>query len=102
MNSIYLDHAATTPVRAEVLAAMLPFYTERFGNPSSAHGFGREARAALESARDRIAGVLGARRAEIVFTSGGTEADNLAFLGRGRWAQAKGATIGTGSGGRCV
>jgi len=83
MSSTYLDHAATTPVRAEVLEAMLPFYTERFGNPSSAHGFGREARAALETARERIATVLGARRSEIVFTSGGTEADNLAVMGRG-------------------
>jgi cysteine desulfurase len=92
MSSTYLDHAATTPVRAEVLEAMLPFYTERFGNPSSAHGFGREARAALETARERIATVLGARRSEIVFTSGGTEADNLAVMGRGRG-------IGRGMGG---
>jgi cysteine desulfurase len=84
--SIYLDHAATTPVRREVLEAMLPFYGERFGNPSSAHAFGREARAGLEEARERVAAALGARRAEIVFTSGGTEADNLAVLGRARWA----------------
>lgn len=87
MNAVYLDHAATTPVRPEVLEAMLPFYHERFGNPSSAHGFGREARAALESARERIAAVLGARRSEIVFTSGGTESDNLAVLGRGQGEQ---------------
>ncbi len=86
MDAIYLDHAATTPVRREVLQAMLPFYGERFGNPSSAHAFGREARAALEDARDRVAAAIGAERNEIVFTSGGTEADNLAVLGRARWA----------------
>lgn len=82
--SIYLDHAATTPVRREVLDAMLPFFSKRFGNPSSAHSFGRAARAALEDARDRIAATLGAQRSEIFFTSGGTEADNLAVFGRGR------------------
>lgn len=87
---IYLDHAATTPLRSEVLEAMLPFYGERFGNPSSAHSYGRAARAALEDAREQIAGALGARRAEIVFTSGGTEADNLAILGRARLAAAPG------------
>ena len=81
MNATYLDHAATTPVRREVLEAMLPFYGEQFGNPSSAHAFGRAARAALE-----VAAVIGARRAEVVFTSGGTESDNLALLGRARWA----------------
>lgn len=84
MTAIYLDHAATTPVRPEVLDAMMPFFGSRFGNPSSAHGFGREARAALEEARERIAGVIGAKRSEIVFTSGGTEGDNLAVLGRHR------------------
>jgi cysteine desulfurase len=90
MTTTYLDHAATTPLRADVLEAMLPFYQERFGNPSSTHGFGRQARAALEEARERIASVLGARRAEIVFTSGGTESDNLAVLGRARWALREG------------
>ena len=80
----YLDHAASTRVRPEVLEAMLPFYSERFGNPSSAHAFGREARAALEEARERIASALGAKRSEIVFTSGGTEADNIAVLGHTR------------------
>lgn len=86
MTATYLDHAATTPLRLDVLEAMLPFFQERFGNPSSAHAFGRAARAALEEARERIAAVLGARRSEIVFTSGGTESDNLAVLGRARWA----------------
>lgn len=89
MESIYLDHAATTPVRREVLEAMLPFFGERFGNPSSAHAFGRSARAALEEARERVAACLGAKRGEIVFTSGGTESDNLAVLGRARWALAE-------------
>ncbi len=81
---VYLDHAASTRVRPEVLEAMLPFFGEQFGNPSSAHNWGREARAALEAARERVANALGARRSEIVFTSGGTEADNLAVLGRAR------------------
>jgi cysteine desulfurase len=79
---VYLDHAASTRVRPEVLDAMLPFYGERFGNPSSAHAFGRDARAALEAARERVAAALGAGRKEIVFTSGGTEADNTAVFGR--------------------
>jgi len=81
-NRIYLDHAATTPVRAEVRAAMLPFLGEdAFGNPSSAHGFGRAARAAVEHARAQVARALGAEPAQVYFTSGGTEADNLAVLG---------------------
>ncbi|HSL71283.1 MAG TPA: cysteine desulfurase family protein [Longimicrobiales bacterium] len=84
MGAIYLDHAATTPVRPEVLEAMLPLLGGRFGNPSSVHQFGREARAALEHAREQVAGALGAARREIYFTSGGTEADNLAVLGRAR------------------
>jgi cysteine desulfurase len=78
---IYLDHAATTPVRPEVLEAMLPFFGPRFGNASSTHRWGREARVALDDARARIAACLGARADEIVFTSGGTESDNLAILG---------------------
>ncbi len=78
---IYLDHAATTPVRREVFEAMEPFYGPRFGNPSSTHRWGREARAALDEARERIAQCLGAHTDEICFTSGGTEADNLAILG---------------------
>ncbi len=78
---IYLDHAATTPVRAEVLEAMQPFFGARFGNPSSTHRWGREARAALDEARERVARCLGAQPDEVCFTSGGTEADNLAVLG---------------------
>jgi cysteine desulfurase len=87
---VYLDHAATTPVRAEVLAAMEPFYGPKFGNPSSMHRWGREARAALDEARERIAATLGASSDEIVFTSGGTECDNLAILGSWRLMREKG------------
>ena len=86
----YLDHAASTRVRPEVVQAMMPFFGERFGNPSSAHGWGREARAALEEARERVAQALGAKRSEIIFTSGGTEADNIAVLGRAREAATAG------------
>jgi len=81
-QQIYLDHAATTPVRREVLAAMLPFLgDEMFGNPSSSHRIGRAARSALEAARERVASAVGAKAREVLFTSGGTEADNLAILG---------------------
>ena len=78
---VYLDHNASTPVHPDVVAAMLPYFTERFGNPSSIHGFGREAREGLDGARESIAGFLGAGRDEIVFTSGGTESDNFAVKG---------------------
>src|SRR5690606_24621615 len=80
--------AATTPMRAEVRDAMLPFLGERWGNPSSVHRWGRRARNAVEEARERVATALGAHRSEIVFTGGGTEADNLAILGRWRQARA--------------
>ena len=81
-NPVYLDHAATTPVRPEVLEAMLPFLDGRsFGNPSSAHRFGRAARAGLEQARREIAAAVGAEPSQVIFTSGGTEADNLAVIG---------------------
>ncbi len=89
-DPIYLDHAATTPVRPEVLEAMQPFYGPRFGNPSSTHRWGREARAALDEARERVANCLGARADEVCFTSGGTEADNFAILGVWRCARDKG------------
>src|SRR6202008_1709369 len=81
---VYLDHAASAPLRPEAREALLPFLEGRFGNPSSAHRFGREARAALEDARGRLARVIGASPAEIVFTRAGTEADALALLGRAR------------------
>jgi cysteine desulfurase len=78
---IYLDHAATTPVRVEAVAAMAPFLGMTFGNPSSIHGIGQEARRALDDARDTVARAIGALGEEIVFTSGGTEAVNLALTG---------------------
>jgi cysteine desulfurase len=81
---IYLDHAASTPLRPEAREAMLPLLERPFANPSSIHRFGREARAALEDARARLARVIGAAPAEVVFTRGGTESDNLAVLGRAR------------------
>jgi len=84
---IYLDHAATTPVREAVFESMRPFFGPRFGNPSSTHRWGREARAALDEARERVAKCLGARSDEVCFTSGGTEGDNLAILGA--WRAAK-------------
>jgi cysteine desulfurase len=80
-DSIYLDHAATTPIAPEVLESMRPFFTEQYGNPSSVHAQGRSARYAVEEARERVAAVLGGEPAEIVFTSGGTEANNLAIFG---------------------
>ena len=78
---VYLDHNASTPVHPEVLEAMLPYFSERFGNPSSVHGFGREARDGLETARERVASFLRVGKDEVVFTSGGTESDNLAVKG---------------------
>lgn len=78
---IYLDHGATTPVHPEVVEAMMPFLRESFGNPSSLHRSGGEAKRAVETARERVAALIGAQPDEIVFTGGGTEADNLAVLG---------------------
>lgn len=88
---MYLDHAATSPIRREVLAAMTPYLTTEFGNPSSVHGAGQAARAALDDARRRVARVTGSRAGDVIFTSGGTESNNLgikgvavaALLGRG-------------------
>jgi cysteine desulfurase len=84
MESIYLDYSATTPVRPEVREAMLPLASDIFGNPSSIHRWGRDAKLKLEEARARFAAVIGAHPTEIIFTRGGTEADNLAILGRSR------------------
>ncbi|NMB17182.1 MAG: cysteine desulfurase NifS [Firmicutes bacterium] len=81
MDRIYLDHAATTATRPEVVEAMLPYLTERFGNPSSVYSLGREARRALDEARETVADLIGADDREIVFTGGGSEADNLAIKG---------------------
>lgn len=81
MQPIYLDYSATTPLAPEVLEAMRPYLTQHFGNASSIHGFGREAKVALDAAHEKIAAALGAQPQEIVFTSGGTEASNMAILG---------------------
>jgi cysteine desulfurase len=91
---VYLDHAATTPVRPEVLEAMLPYLTaQSFGNPSSAHRFGRAARAGIEQARRQIAEALAAEPNQVVFTSGGTEADNLGIVGAALAARERGALM---------
>src|ERR1700691_1244224 len=81
IRRVYLDNNATTPVLPEVLEAMRPYFGERFGNASSIHHHGQETRAAVERARESVALLLGCRGSEIVFTSGGTEADNLAVFG---------------------
>ncbi len=91
-DPVYLDHAATTPVRAEVLDAMQPFFGARFGNPSSVHKWGREARTALDEAHERVARCIGASADEVIFTSCGTEADNMALLGVWRARRGEGRT----------
>ena len=78
---VYLDHNASTPVHPEVVAEMLPYFSDVYGNPSSVHGFGRDARAAVDAARDRVAAFLRVRPEELVFTSGGTESDNFGVKG---------------------
>ncbi len=83
---VYLDHSATTPIDPRVLEAMLPYFGEIYGNGSSAHSFGRRAEQAIEDARESIARILNCNPDEIVFTSGGTESDNLAVRGAA-WAQ---------------
>ncbi|MGH2407203.1 MAG: cysteine desulfurase family protein [Candidatus Limnocylindrales bacterium] len=93
--TIYLDHAATTPLRREALEAMLPYLTEEFGNPSSAHVFGRHARMALDEAHETVAAALGGGPREVVFTSGGTEAGNLAIKGAAWAGRAEGNRIVT-------
>lgn len=81
MRKVYLDHAATTPVHPEVLVAMLPYFHNYFGNPSSVHSFGRDARKAVDAAREAVAKAIGADPREVFFTSGGTESDNIAIQG---------------------
>ncbi|MEX0757190.1 MAG: aminotransferase class V-fold PLP-dependent enzyme, partial [Acidimicrobiia bacterium] len=90
MNDVYLDHAATTPMRPEVREAMEPYLAGSYGNPSGSHGVSRRAKNAVEEAREHVAAVLGCGPQEIVFTAGGTEADNLAV---------KGAALSAGIGG---
>jgi cysteine desulfurase len=93
MKRIYMDHSATTPVAPEVLEAMLPYFSEKFGNASSLHSFGLEAKEALEESREKVAGLLGAKPEEIIFTAGGTESDNLALKGIARKNQKSGKHI---------
>lgn len=93
MNRVYVDHAATSPMHPQVIEKMMTVMTNEFGNPSSIHAFGRQARHVLDEARATIAASIGARRNEIIFTSGGTEADNTALIGVAQANQAKGKHI---------
>ena len=93
MSNVYFDNAATTKVRKEVLEEMMPYFDKKFGNPSSFHTPGKEAKDVMESARERIAKILNCRISEIIFTSGGTESDNLAILGIARANKDKGNHI---------
>lgn len=97
MKRIYLDNAATTPVRPEVLNAMMQFYKDRFGNPSALYSYGQEAKKAIEEARDKVAAAIGASEDEIFFTSGGTESDNWALKGAAYALKDKGNHIITSS-----
>ncbi|MCA9904700.1 MAG: aminotransferase class V-fold PLP-dependent enzyme, partial [Anaerolineae bacterium] len=83
MRHIYLDHSATTPVDARVVEAMLPYFSDIYGNSHSAHSFGQRAEVAVEAARETMARVLKCKPVEIIFTSGGSESDNLALRGAG-------------------
>src|ERR671912_3063322 len=90
LRRVYMDHSATTPVDRRVVEAMLPFLTEKYGNASSVHFFGQEARAAVDRARREVAALANARPNEIVFLSGGTEANNLAIRGVAEAFEARG------------
>lgn len=96
-NRIYLDYAATSPVLPDVLAEMLPYFNEKFGNPSGVYGTAREAHQAVEQARRQVAEAIGAEAGEIYFTSGGSESDNMAILGIARAASGRGRHIITSS-----
>ncbi len=97
MKRIYIDYAATTPTHPEVVKAMLPYFTDAFGNPSSLYSYGQEAKGAIEEARSKVANLIGAQNEEIVFTSGGTEADNFALKGVAYANESKGNHIVTSS-----
>ena len=97
MKRIYLDYAATTPTHPEVVKAMLPYFSDKFGNPSGLYSYAQEAKGALEEARAKVANLIGARDEEIVFTSGGTEADNFALKGVAFANESRGNHIITGS-----
>lgn len=93
MELIYVDHAATSPLHPDVLNEMLPYFQTHFGNPSSIHQIGRQARQALDKARRTIASVLNVHEQTLIFTSGGTEADNMAILGYALEHKSKGNHI---------
>lgn len=95
MKRVYLDYAATTPTEPEVSKEMEPYFFEKFGNPSSIHSFGQEAKKAIEDSRQKVASFLGAKADEIVFTSGGTESDNFAIIGTAYALEGKGRHIVT-------
>ncbi|MEK7315240.1 MAG: aminotransferase class V-fold PLP-dependent enzyme, partial [Candidatus Eisenbacteria bacterium] len=95
MSRIYLDYNASTPCCAEALDAMLPYFRERYGNASSVHGFGQEAKGAIEESRAKVAAFLNASPGEIVFTSGGTESDNMGVIGAARALAEKGRHVVT-------
>jgi cysteine desulfurase len=97
MKRIYLDYAATTPTHPEVVKSMLPYFTDAFGNPSSIYSYGQEAKGTIEEARTKVANLIGARDEEIIFTSGGTEADNFALKGVAYANENKGNHIITSS-----
>lgn len=101
-GKVYLDHSATTPVDRRVLDAMLPYLTEKFGNASSVHSFGQEARAAVDRARREVASLIGARANEVVFVSGGTEANNLAIRGLAEATLARASNIGSAGKGHVI
>ncbi len=90
MDTIYMDHSATTPLDAQVLEAMRPYFSEKYGNSKALHSFGREAEHAIEDARATVARLLGCEPAEVVFTSGGSESDNIALRGLAQWARVEG------------
>ena len=92
-RQVYLDYSATTPVKKEVLDAMIPYFTESFGNPSSLYAFGQNSKEAIMKARGQLAALIGAKPAEIYFTSSGTEADNWAFIGGAMWKRSKGKHV---------
>lgn len=96
-RNVYMDHAATTPVHPKALEAMLPYFSEKYGNPSSIYGIAREGRKALDDARETVAGILGAKTTEIIFTSGGSEGDNAALKGAAFASKSKGYHIITSS-----
>ena len=92
-RKVYLDYSATTPVKKEVLEAMLPFFSENFGNPSSLYALGQDSKNAIQDARAQIAGLIGANAPEVIFTGSGTEADNWAVIGAAIWKRNKGRHI---------